>query len=77
MSLKNMLFGSITKGSVFSRLAVADERIKEAQGKIVAVNDAIAAKQNTVADLRKDAEAAHIAHDQLDSAVDDLHALLG
>jgi septal ring factor EnvC (AmiA/AmiB activator) len=73
--ISNLIRGP--QGSAFSRLAGADERIKEAQGKIVAINDSIAAKRNQVSDLKADATAAHVAHDQLDADLNDLHSLLG
>jgi hypothetical protein len=77
MGFIDKLFGTSPKDSVFGRLAEADNRIKEAQGKIVAVNDSVDVKRNAVAELHADARAAHDAHDQLDADLDDLHSLLG
>lgn len=69
-------FSGKGEGSVFARLAKADERLQAAKGRIIAANDSLQAKRDELARINESAKQAHADHDDLDKALDALEALL-
>lgn len=74
---RKQVFGSGSSESAFGRLATADQRVKDAQGKIIAIQDSLQVKQDAVVSLPAQADAIHAQHDELSENLDDLHAKLG
>lgn len=66
-----------TPGSAFARLADADTSLKEAKGKLIAIQDSLAVKADQASSLADAAADAHAEHDKLDGDLKKLHALLG